>query len=114
MCDSDSDSDSAVRLAEERGAAVRRPIAATAAVFFVNGLLFASWTVHIPQVKEHLGLTDAALGVALLGAPVGSVTAMLVSARQQPRRGPSWPGRWPGCSPRCVRGAPSRARSTWP
>ena len=87
MCDSDSDSDSAVRLAEERGAAVRRPIAATAAVFFVNGLLFASWTAHIPQVKDHLGLTDAALGLALLGAPVGSVSAMVASARLLPRLG---------------------------
>ena len=76
-----------VRLAEEHRVSVRRPIAATAAVFFVNGLLFASWTAHIPQVKDHLGLTDAALGLALLGAPVGSVSAMVASARLLPRLG---------------------------
>jgi fucose permease len=61
--------------------------AATAAVFFVHGLLFASWTAHIPQVKAHLHLTDGALGLALLGAPLGSVSAMLVSVRLLPNFG---------------------------
>ena len=65
----------------------RWPWFATVATFFAHGLLFASWTAHIPQVKEHLHLTNAALGIALLGAPVGSVLAMLVSARLLPRFG---------------------------
>jgi MFS family permease len=56
-------------------------------VFVVHGLLFASWTAHIPQVKGRLGLTDATLGYALLGAPVGSVCAMLASAYLLPRVG---------------------------
>ncbi|HEX4219037.1 MAG TPA: MFS transporter [Acidimicrobiales bacterium] len=60
---------------------------ATMAVFFTHGLLFASWTAHIPQVKAHLGLTDGTLGVALLGAPAGSVSAMVVTARLLPRFG---------------------------
>jgi MFS family permease len=58
--------------------------AATVAVFVSHGLLFASWAAHIPQVKAHLGLSDAALGLALLGAPLGSVAAMLVAARLLP------------------------------
>jgi len=62
-------------------------MAATAAVFFANGLPFASWAAHIPQVKARLGLTDGALGIALLGAPAGSVSAMLASARLLPRLG---------------------------
>jgi len=57
------------------------------AAFVSHGLLFASWTAHIPQLKERLGLTDGALGLALLGAPVGSVAAMLVVARVLPRLG---------------------------
>jgi MFS family permease len=61
--------------------------AATVAVFVSHGLLFASWTAHIPQVKAHLGLSDAALGLALLGAPLGSVSAMLVAARRLPPHG---------------------------
>jgi fucose permease len=69
-------------------AAVRRwPRIAVTVVFVVHGLLFASWTAHIPDVKAHLGLTDGTLGFALLGAPVGSVTAMVASAYLLPRLG---------------------------
>jgi MFS family permease len=57
------------------------------AVFFLHGLLFASWTAHIPQVKDHLGLSDGSLGLALLGAPLGSVVAMVVAGRLLPTLG---------------------------
>ncbi len=53
-------------------------------MFFVHGFLFASWTAHIPQVQHHLGLSDGRLGLALLGAPIGSVLAMVVAARLLP------------------------------
>jgi MFS family permease len=67
---------------------VRRwPRIAVTVVFVVHGLLFASWTAHIPEVKAHLGLTDGTLGFALLGAPVGSVTAMIASAYLLPELG---------------------------
>jgi MFS family permease len=56
-------------------------------VFFAQGLLFASWTAHIPHIKADLGLSDGALGLALLGAPVGSVCSMLLSAWLLPRLG---------------------------
>jgi MFS family permease len=68
-------------------AAGRAQRAATLAVFISHGLLFASWTAHIPQVKAHLGLSDAALGLALLGAPAGSVCSMVLAARLLPRLG---------------------------
>jgi len=57
------------------------------AVFFVHGFLFASWTAHIPELKQHLGLSDGGLGLALLGAPIGSVLAIGVAARLLPRVG---------------------------
>jgi MFS family permease len=57
------------------------------AVFFVHGFLFASWTAHIPALKEHLGLSDGRLGLALLGAPLGSVLAIGIAARFLPRVG---------------------------
>jgi hypothetical protein len=57
------------------------------AVFVVHGLLFASWTAHIPHVKQSLGLSDGTLGFALLGAPVGSVAAMCLAAVLLPRFG---------------------------
>lgn len=70
------------------GRAAGRPQrAATFAAFISHGLLFASWAAHIPHVKAQLGLTDAALGLALLGAPVGSVLAMLACTRLLPRLG---------------------------
>ena len=57
------------------------------AVFFVHGFLFASWTAHIPALKQHLGLSDGRLGLALLGAPIGSVLSIAVAARILPRVG---------------------------
>jgi MFS family permease len=66
---------------------VRGPRIAVTAVFVVHGLLFASWTAHIPGVQAHLGLTDGMLGFALLGAPVGSVTAMIAASWLLPRVG---------------------------
>jgi MFS family permease len=62
----------------------RWPRLAVIAVFFVHGFLFASWTAHIPQLKQHLDLSDGRLGLALLGAPVGSILAMVVAARLLP------------------------------
>jgi MFS family permease len=66
---------------------MRWPRIAVTAVFVVHGLLFASWTAHIPDVKAHLGLTDGTLGFALLGAPVGSVLAMILASWLLPRVG---------------------------
>ena len=65
----------------------RWPRLAVIAVFFAHGFLFASWTAHIPQLKQHLGLSDGRLGLVLLGAPVGSVLAIGVAARILPRMG---------------------------
>jgi MFS family permease len=56
-------------------------------VFFAHGFLFASWTAHIPQLKHHLGLSNGQLGIALLGAPIGSLLAMMVAARLLPKVG---------------------------
>jgi hypothetical protein len=58
-----------------------------AAVFCVHGLLFASWAAHIPHIKALLSLDDAGLGLALLGAPIGSVIGIVVVARLLPRVG---------------------------
>jgi fucose permease len=58
----------------------RWPQVAVISVFVVHGLLFASWTAHIPGVQAHLGLTYGTLGIALLGAPAGSICAMVASS----------------------------------
>jgi MFS family permease len=55
---------------------VTRARAAVAAAFVVHGLLFASWTAHIPSVQHHLQLSDGGLGLTLLGAPIGAVASL--------------------------------------
>ena len=60
---------------------------ATSLVFAFNGLLFAAWVPHIPEVKHHLGLTDASLGLALLGPAVGSIISMPLIGRATTRYG---------------------------
>ncbi len=64
-----------------------RPRRTLDGVFFLHGLLFASWAAHIPHVKSALHLTDSGLGLCLLGSPIGSVSAMAVGAWLLPRIG---------------------------
>lgn len=66
---------------------VRDAQLAVAATFFAHGLLFASWAAHIPHVKARLGLNDGSLGLALLGVPIGSVSAIALTAYVVPRFG---------------------------
>lgn len=65
----------------------RRAQYGVVAVFFVHGLLFASWAAHIPHVKSQLGIDDGTLGLALLGTPLGSVSAIVAAAYLVPRVG---------------------------
>ena len=76
------------------------------AVFFVHGMLFASWVAHIPHVKEQLRLGNGALGFALLGAPLGSVLAMMLAARLLPAARQS--ARGADSASRVLRGGPTR------
>jgi len=66
---------------------LRRAVVAVTAVFFAHGLLFASWTAHIPQLKQQLHLSAGTLGLVLLAAPIGSVSAMLLCGYLVPRLG---------------------------
>lgn len=59
--------------------AARRARLSVNVVFVIHGILFASWTAHVPQVKAALHIGDGQLGIALLGESVGSVTATLLS-----------------------------------
>ncbi|GAA4098188.1 MFS transporter [Actinomadura miaoliensis] len=60
---------------------------AVAVVFFLNGLVFASWVPRIPEVKAALGLGAAGLGAALLGMALGSLVAMAAAGALVGRRG---------------------------
>jgi MFS family permease len=54
---------------------------AVSAFFFCQGISFASWASRIPEIKNTLGLTDAALGSTLLLLPAGQLIAMPFSGR---------------------------------
>ncbi len=47
--------------------------------FFIGGICFASWASRIPEIKQSLELSDAALGGVLLAIPVGSMISLPIS-----------------------------------
>jgi MFS family permease len=49
--------------------------------FALNGVVVSAWVARIPQIKDELGLSDASLGVALLGGPVGLLLAVRFAGR---------------------------------
>jgi len=64
--------------------AARRAIAV---VFFVNGATFASWLPRLPELQERLDVSDAALGLTLVGSGVGGLVASAWSGWLVDRRG---------------------------
>ncbi len=53
---------------------------AVSTIFFVNGMVLASWVPHIPTVKAQHALSDGQLGIVLLCMAVGSVLALPLAA----------------------------------
>lgn len=45
--------------------------------FFSLGFCMGTWGVHVPSVRGHFGLSDAALAVALLAAACGAVACLV-------------------------------------
>lgn len=60
---------------------------ATAAVFFLVGLLLSAWFTQIPQFKSALALSDGRLGVTLLFPAAGALISMQVTGRLAARFG---------------------------
>jgi fucose permease len=81
--------DSPARDAAPHEPRVRRARAGLIAVFFVNGLVYASWMPQIPTLRADLGLSDAMLGLALLGPPVGFLAGTNLTGRLVSRFGSS-------------------------
>jgi MFS family permease len=57
------------------------------AVFFLNGLIFGSWAARIPAVRDHVGLSDGELGLALACGAIGSIIAMPIAGGRAARLG---------------------------
>jgi len=60
---------------------LRSTALAIGAMFATNGLAFGSWVPRLPEVRDALGIGDAALGLTLLGGGVGGLTMSLASGR---------------------------------
>jgi MFS family permease len=50
-------------------------------------VVLAVWVTRIPAIKQHLGLSDGMLGLALLGLPAGVLLITLVAGRLVDRAG---------------------------
>ena len=59
--------------------AVVRARRSTSVAFVAAGAIFATWVSRIPQVRTHLGLSAAELGLALLAIAAGSLIALPVA-----------------------------------
>ena len=70
---------------------LRRSRVALLVYFGMFGLADGVWLARLPAVKEHLGLSDARLGVALLAAPVGLVVVAAFADRLIDRFGSARP-----------------------
>src|SRR5215468_9167271 len=53
---------------------------AVSVIFFLNGVVLASWVAHIPAVKAQHGLPDDRLGLVLLAMAVGAVSSLPLAA----------------------------------
>ena len=62
---------------------------AVRAQFFVLGVMFATWGVHVPTVKGHYGLGEQALALAMLAGGVGALMALAQAGRIVGRWGPA-------------------------
>jgi MFS family permease len=50
--------------------------ATTTLIFFLTGFVYAAWATRIPAIKADLGLSDGALGVAILGLEAGAIAGL--------------------------------------
>jgi predicted MFS family arabinose efflux permease len=56
-------------------------------VFFVNGATYASWAPRLPELQRELGISDAALGLTLVGMGLGGLMSSSFSGWLVDRRG---------------------------
>lgn len=60
-------------------AQMRNARAAVSALFFLNAVLYANLVPRLPEIKERLDLTNAALGTGIAAMPAGALLAGLLA-----------------------------------
>lgn len=63
------------------------PAARICLIFFLQPIALGAWLPHIPGVQTSLGLTNSELAIALVGAPLGTLTTLLFAGRLATRVG---------------------------
>ncbi len=66
---------------------VRSLLVSVAALFFVNGMVFSNWLPRIPEVRDHLGITNQGLGLSLVGGGLGGLVGSFLVAPSLKRFG---------------------------
>jgi predicted MFS family arabinose efflux permease len=69
-------------------AQVRAAIAATRSLFAALGVVGGTWGVHISTLKNHYGLSEAALSMVLVATAIGALASLSVAGRAIGRYGP--------------------------
>ncbi|MGY1713991.1 MFS transporter [Geodermatophilus sp. SYSU D01106] len=73
---------------------LRAARAAVATCFFVNAVLYANLVPRLPEVKDRLDLSNAALGAAIAALPLGALVSALASAALMRRFGSARVASW--------------------
>lgn len=73
-----------------RAGAGARAELAVAATFLVNGVVFASLLPRLPQIKAQLDLSDAMLGLAMVGGGLGGLVGSVAAPRLMRRIPERW------------------------
>ena len=73
---------------------LKRARIAVAITFATNGLVLGAWAPRIPEVKAHLGLSSASLGLALLAPAIGALFAMRIVGGLCAKHGSAVVTRW--------------------
>lgn len=57
------------------------------ACFVAEGLFWGTWAALLPDIRAQVGASDAELGLALVGAGIGALPAMVITGRLWARMG---------------------------
>lgn len=63
------------------------PSARICLIFFLQPIALGAWLPHIPGVQTSLGLTNSELAIALVGAPLGTLSTLIFAGRLATRMG---------------------------
>jgi predicted MFS family arabinose efflux permease len=62
------------------------PRLATFSIFVINGAMIGTWIAHIPWLKDHLGVSNATIGLCLLCMALGAFVSMPLTGHILDRR----------------------------